>query len=63
MLALIVQIAKDRSGATAVEYALIATFISIAAIVGMDLAGPSIANLFEWTNSQLIRGGKANGVL
>ena len=63
MLALIAKIARARSGATAVEYALIASLISIAAVVGMELAGPSIAALFEFTNSELIKGAKANNLL
>ena len=62
-MAIFAKLLIDRTGATAVEYALIATFISIVAIVGMEFAGDSINAMFEWTNSQLVRGAKNNGIL
>lgn len=37
---------KDESGATAIEYGLIAGLISIAIIAGVMLAGPQIAETF-----------------
>lgn len=38
---------RDTVGATAVEYALIATLISIVAMTGMSLLGGSFANMID----------------
>ena len=38
---------KDESGATAIEYGLIAALISIAAIAAMDSMGDSLQTLFN----------------
>ncbi|MHA1536099.1 MAG: Flp family type IVb pilin [Alphaproteobacteria bacterium] len=42
----IIRLLGDERGATAVEYALIATFVSIAAIFAMNALGVSLADMF-----------------
>lgn len=41
--------AGDQSGATAIEYGLIAAMIALIAIAGMGLAGNSLSRLFNGT--------------
>jgi pilus assembly protein Flp/PilA len=38
---------KDRSGATAIEYGLIASFVGTALIAGLALLSPEITAVFE----------------
>lgn len=38
---------RDRSGATAIEYALIAALIAIVAITGAALIAPSLNDVFQ----------------
>ena len=48
MLGFLRTIARDKHGATAIEYALVAGVISIAAVVAMGILGQSINDfLFE----------------
>jgi len=44
---------KDRSGATAIEYALIATGISIAIVVAVNGLGGTLNGTFTNVNTQL----------
>ncbi len=44
---------KDESGATAIEYGLIAALISIAAIVAMTTLGNSLKNSFGTVSNTL----------
>ena len=44
---------KDESGATAIEYGLLAALISVALIVGAGKAGPAIKNIFDTVGTQL----------
>ncbi len=44
---------KDESGATAVEYALIAAGIALAIIVSVGLIGDELAVLFNSISSQI----------
>jgi pilus assembly protein Flp/PilA len=44
---------EDESGATAVEYALIAAGIALAIIVGVGLIGDELAVLFNSISSQI----------
>ena len=37
---------KDKSGATAIEYGLIAALISITLVAGANIAGPALDALF-----------------
>ena len=42
----------DESGATAIEYGLMAALVAVAAIVAMTLAGGSLQALFNHTASR-----------
>jgi|1186.fasta_scaffold1129883_2 pilus assembly protein Flp/PilA len=44
---------KDRSGVTAIEYALIAALIAVAAIAAFTLVGTSLSSTFSAVASQL----------
>ncbi len=44
---------KDASGATAIEYALIAAGIAVAIIVSVGLLGEEVANVFNTIQSEL----------
>ncbi|MEL7303402.1 MAG: Flp family type IVb pilin [Pseudomonadota bacterium] len=39
--------ARDESGATAIEYGLIAAFIALAVIFGATSTGQALANIFN----------------
>jgi Flp pilus assembly pilin Flp len=47
---------RDRIGATAIEYALIALFISIGLIVSAPLVGSSLKSVFSTVNSGMKTG-------
>lgn len=47
------RILADRRGATVIEYALIASLISVAAIVGYQSLGDQIENSFQNTADKL----------
>lgn len=53
---IIAKFAKDESGATAIEYGLIAALIAVAIIAAATLLGGSLGNLFNNI------GNKLNGV-
>lgn len=44
---------KDESGATAIEYALIAALISVIAIIAMRRLGGNVSNTFNNVANQL----------
>ncbi len=44
---------KDESGATAIEYGLIAALIAVAAIVAMGAVGNGLVNTFEDVSDEL----------
>jgi len=44
---------RDEGAATAIEYALIATFVSIAAIFAMSALGIRLSNMFTFVSSIL----------
>ncbi len=50
-----IRILKDESGATAIEYALIAGLISIAAIASMTVFGTKTSTTFSSVGSKLSR--------
>ena len=50
---LIARFAKDESGATAIEYGLIAALIALAIMVGAGALGNSINNQFKAIGSTL----------
>jgi len=44
---------KDASGATAIEYALIAAGIAVAIIVSVGILGEEVSNVFEQVTNAL----------
>lgn len=44
---------KDESGATAIEYGLIAALISVAAITALTAMGGELSNMFDFVKTQL----------
>lgn len=53
MKTLFARFAKDESGATAIEYGLIATLIGIAIIVGAGALGGALNTAFQSITSEL----------
>lgn len=53
MRALFDRFISDESGATAIEYALIGTLISVAIMVGAGAVGNSVAALFNSTGNKV----------
>lgn len=53
MLARLVQIIRDCSGVTAIEYGLIAALVGVAIIAGVQLLGSTVNEVFVDTNTQL----------
>ncbi len=45
--------AKDESGATAIEYGLIAALISVVIIGALVMIGPKVKGLFEGVDAKL----------
>ncbi len=50
---LIARFVKDESGATAIEYGLIASLISVAIISAASTLGKNVANTFTAVSSQM----------
>jgi pilus assembly protein Flp/PilA len=44
---------QNRRGATAIEYALVASLIAVAAIVAMQSLGQNVNNTFQTVNSSV----------
>lgn len=53
MKSLFVKLLKDESGATAIEYGLIAALISVALIAGAGLLGNQLGTTFNNLNNTL----------
>ena len=53
MKTLLARFAKDESGATAIEYALIAAGIAIAIITAVNTLGTTLSNKYVSINSSL----------
>ena len=53
MIAKLKYFAKDESGATAIEYGLIAALVSVAAIAALRGMGTSLSNMFSTVDSEL----------
>ena len=47
MRRLVTNLVKDESGVTAIEYALIAALIAVAAIAAFTLVGTNLSSLFS----------------
>jgi pilus assembly protein Flp/PilA len=47
------ELVKDTSGATAIEYGLIAALVSIAAITAMGSLGNTLGNTFNYVSGQM----------
>ena len=50
---LVSRFVKDESGATAIEYGLIAALIAVAAIAAMSSLGNNLSNTFNDVNNEL----------
>lgn len=50
---------KDESGATAIEYGLIAALVSVAGIVALESMGGSLSALFSDVSSKMQTGAAA----
>jgi pilus assembly protein Flp/PilA len=50
---------RDESGATAIEYGLIAALIAVAAIAGMSSLGTTLGNTFNNVNTRMTPGAGA----
>ena len=50
---MIVRFLKDESGATAIEYGLIAALVSVAAIAGFSALGTSLSSMFSVVSSSI----------
>jgi pilus assembly protein Flp/PilA len=50
-IAFLKQVCRDESGATAIEYGLMAALISIAAITAMGALGNSLVNTFNFVSN------------
>lgn len=57
MLKAIRSFAKDESGATAIEYGLIAALVSVAAIGALTAMGTSLSGMFNTVSSSLSAAG------
>ncbi len=53
MLNHIVRFVKDESGATAIEYGLIAALVSVAAIAALTTLGDSLVTIFGTVSGEL----------
>ena len=53
MRTLLMKMVKDQSGVTAIEYALIAALIAVAAIAAFTLVGTNLTNTFTMIANKL----------
>lgn len=53
MITFVKKLAADESGATAIEYGLIAALVSVAAIAALQAMGGSLVDIFEVVNREL----------
>jgi len=49
----LIAFAQDESGATAIEYGLIAALVSVAAITALQSLGSSLDNMFSLVSSKV----------
>ena len=50
---MITQLIRDESGATAIEYGLIAALVAVAIILALSALGTSLSNLFDTISGEL----------
>jgi pilus assembly protein Flp/PilA len=50
---LLMRVLRDKSGATAIEYGLIAALIAVAAIAALQLVGTNLSSTFHDVATQL----------
>jgi len=53
MITLIKKLARDEQGATAVEYGLIVTVISIALLIALTAIGENMSSMYDYVSSTL----------
>jgi len=53
MINMIKNFVKDESGATAIEYGLIAALVAVAIIAALGFLGSSLSNIFSYVGNQL----------
>ena len=53
---------RDESGATAIEYGLIAALIAVAAIVAMSALGGNLRDTFQGAANEVQKGNELGGV-
>lgn len=53
MFTVIKNLVKDESGATAIEYGLIAALVSVAAVTALGAMGTSLTNMFTTVSATL----------
>lgn len=53
MLSIFKNLINDESGATAIEYGLIAALVSVAAVVALENMGTSLENMFTTVSGKL----------
>ena len=51
MMGLLRSFARDQRGATAIEYAMIGVIVSIAAVAGLSIIGPTVMAMFTEAGS------------
>ncbi len=61
MLKTFKKLIRDESGATAIEYGLIAALVAVAAITGMTALGTSLEGIFQGISGQLNSAGTGTG--
>jgi pilus assembly protein Flp/PilA len=59
MRALLTRLARDRSGATAIEYGLIAAFVALAIVATLPSIRTNLGQVFTNVNTQLSSAAKA----
>jgi pilus assembly protein Flp/PilA len=52
-MSIITKILRDESGATAIEYGLIAALVSVAAIAALTAMGTSLETMFNLVSTEL----------
>lgn len=62
MTALLQRFLSDRSGATSIEYALLAVVVSLAPMAAFAAVGDGLAGLIEHAASQLAGAGTESGI-